>query len=414
MNKKTLLFSIFMCSLPVVQSCSSDADALDEADFVLPVAPASQEPDAAYYPKDDGAPALPREAADALAALMENIHPNMALEKGELQITDEQMAEIKTFVDTNLAKATVRETYLAVFNWLITNLTYVYQGTAYVDPYDVFINKRCVCQGYANLLKAMLLTQGIPTFTVNGYLGDIGAHAWAYTNLDGEWWVSDPTNGMHFRMSDLDNYRRKLIPLRTELTLFEDDYCTYNYTDGRLNVASVKPGTGDVLVVPFSAGGYRVTSFAPNTPLPENYKTVYLSACITDFGQSLNLTAGNTVNVENIFIDPANTEFEVYKGIVYRKYQDEPYFVPAGAHRVELRPMKCVGKNTLVDLPYVEEVVIADGTTEVESYAIENCPSLKRVYVPESVTVFPADAVYRCPADVEIIRGSTGIGHIRL
>ena len=414
MKKKTLLFTLAVCLLPLGQSCSSDADELAADIPVQPVAPAEQEADAAYYPKDDGAEALPYDPAEALSILMEFVHPNQALEMGELNITETQLAEIKDFVDKNLAKSTTQATYQAIFRWVVANCKWSPEGAIYVDPYDVFINRTCVCQGFANLLKTMLITQNIPCCTVNGYLNGAG-HAWNYVNIDGEWWVSDPTNNQYYLMSNLNAYRSVLMPLRTDIdSFFEDAHCAYGFQNGRLTVVSVKPGEDEVLVVPFSAGGYRVTSFSPLVELPANYKTVYLSSCISDFGQYVHSTAEKLQHVENVYIDPANPAYEVYKGVVYQRYQDAPYLIPGGMRRVELRVMKCMEKNTIYNLPNVEEIVIADGTEEVEAYAIENCPLLKRVYVPESVKVFPDNAVYGCPADVEIIRGSTGIGHIRL
>ena len=79
-----------------------------------------------------------------------------------------------------------------------------------------------------------------------------------------------------------------------------------------------------------------------------------------------------------------------------------------------LKPMKVIGKNTVYDLPQLEEIVLSEGTTTVEDYAFESCPSLKRVYVPQSVTNFSKDAIYRCSDDVEILRVSTGIHHVTM
>ena len=78
------------------------------------------------------------------------------------------------------------------------------------------------------------------------------------------------------------------------------------------------------------------------------------------------------------------------------------------------KPKQVIGKNTVYDLPNLEEIVISEGTTTVEDYAFESCPSLKRVYVPQSVTNFSKDALYRCPDDVEILRVSTGIHHVTM
>ncbi len=100
--------------------------------------------------------------------------------------------------------------------------------------------------------------------------------------------------------------------------------------------------------------------------------------------------------------------------MVYGRYQQAPYYIPAGMKRVELRLLEKVEKNTIYNLPYVEEIVFAEGTKYLEAYAIENCPRLKRVYVPETVTVIEENAIYRCPSDVEIVRGITGIHNVQM
>ena len=58
------------------------------------------------------------------------------------------------------------------------------------------------CQGYANLLRTMCHTQGIPAFNANGELVPLGGHAWDYVCADSVWYVSDPTNNAQYKMAD--------------------------------------------------------------------------------------------------------------------------------------------------------------------------------------------------------------------
>ncbi len=372
---------------------------------------------AAPFPEDDGSKNLasPVSAVSALKQLVDKMDRNRALEMGETEITDEEFAEIKKFVDENLAGEDGAETYKNIFNWIRENIKYAWSGTpAYLKPYEVFTHKTCVCQGYANLLKTMMITQGYPAFIANGWLADIGGHAWNYVYDGKKWIVSDPTNGNQFNMSATSSYSSRLIPSRADLNLFEDDTFAYGFEEGHVNINEVKAGAPDELTIPFGVSGFRISQFAPNKPVPENVRSVSFGKYIRTLGQYPSMLAANVPNLEEVAIDPSNSYLKSYKGIVYQGNSSViPYFIPPAMTRVELKPMKTMGKNVIYDLANVEEIVIAEGTEVIESYAIENCPKLRRVYVPEAAEM-QENALYRCPKDVEIIRVATGIKDIRM
>lgn len=366
------------------------------------------------FPEPDASVAFGSNTAQAVWQILQKVDPKQATVMGETQISDAQYAEIKTFVDANLKDETDYKTYLNIFQWIVKNVTYAGNGDAYLAPYDVFKYKRCICQGYANLLKTMCLTQGIPCFVANGWLSTIGGHAWNYVYAGGDWYVSDPTNDHYYKAANVDAYKNELIPLRMDFSLFEDDACVYNFLNGALNVSEVKNTDASVVTIPYSINGLRVTSFQPNVKLPENVSTLIIGANISTFGDSpssLNWACGN---LEEVVVDPRNNDFDSYKGVVYLRANDAyPYFIPAGIRRIELRPMKVMDKNVITMLDKLEEIVIADGTERVEDYAVENCPNLKRVYVPSSVTYISSDAFSKC-GNYEIIRTTTGIHNVRL
>lgn len=370
------------------------------------------------YPQPDGSVALSTDPATAVWQLMQKADPNQALQVGETDITDAEMAEIKQFVDQNLKEEGQYKTYLNIFEWIVKNMTYAWSGEAYLRPYDVFKYKRCVCQGYANLLKVMCISQGIPCAVANGWLGYgdgniIGGHAWNYVYADGDWYVSDPTNNQEFKGSDVTGYQKKLIPIRLDFTLFEDDQFTYNYQNSQLNVCSVKPTTSSSITVPYGAGGIRITSFQPQTTIPASITQLNVGANITSFGDNPSSLERICPNIEEVNIDPTNKELESYKGVVYRLGDEYPYYIPAGIRRIELRPMEIMDKNVISFLPNLEEVVVADGTKRIEEYAIEQCPNLKRVIVPASVEYISPQAFVDC-GNVEVVRTSTGIHEVRM
>lgn len=366
------------------------------------------------FPEPDTSVTFGSNTAQAVWQILQKVDPKQATVMGETQISDVQYAEIKAFVDAELKDETDYKTYHNIFQWIVKNVSYAYSGDAYLNPYDVFKYKRCVCQGYANLLKTMCLTQDIPCFVANGWLSTIGGHAWNYVYVDGDWYVSDATNNCEYKAADIDGYKNQLIPLRIDFSFFEDGVCVYNFQDGALNVSEVKTSDASFVTIPYSINGLRVTSFQPNANLPENASTLIVGANISSFGD--NPTSLNSVcaNIEEIVIDPRNETFVSYKGVVYQRANDSyPYFIPAGIRRIELRPMKVMDKNVITMLDKLEEIVIADGTERIEDDAVENCPNLKRVYVPSSVTYISPNAFSRC-GNYELIRTTTGIHDVKL
>ncbi len=366
------------------------------------------------FPKPDGAQALSANGSQAVWQILQKVNPKQALEMGETEITDAQFAEIKDFVDKNLKDEGEYKTYRNIFNWITKNMSYAWSEPSYLLPYEVFKNKRCVCQGYANLLKTMLLTQGIPCFIANGWLNPIGGHAWNYVYADGQWYVSDPTNNAEYKASNLSSYQETLVPIRMDFTLFEDDHFTYSYLNSRLNVQSIKSTTDESVMVPYSINGLQVSSFQPTEKIPDCITQLIVGRNITTFGDNPENLIQKCPYLEEVQVDPQNTELESYKGVVYYKGQEYPYYVPSGIRRVELRAMETISKNTLYYLNQLEEIVVAEGTKRIEDYAIERCPNLKRVYVTSTVTYISPQAISECGNDYEIVRTTTGIHEVTI
>lgn len=69
----------------------------------------------------------------------------------------------------------------AIHRWVAQNITYDYEyfrrekDSTWSKPEDVLEHRPAVCDGYANLTKALLQTQGIPAVYVHGSAG--GGHA---------------------------------------------------------------------------------------------------------------------------------------------------------------------------------------------------------------------------------------------
>ena len=375
-------------------------------------APAFAEPDKST--KLTGTP------AENLKAIFEAKGPSIITDLGrmnkvgnEYYIADDEYEEIAEFTTTLVkGKTSQTEQYREIFRWIVSHVKY---GQGDNAPYAVFTNKLCVCQGYANLLTVMCHTQGIPTVVVNGYGWGMG-HAWAYTCTDGKWEVSDPTNSASYPMSDINSYSH-LDPAEADVDIFTDDCATYRYYNFQINVHEVTT-TENPLIIPYSAGGFVITSFNPSVDLPEAITDVYVGENITTFGETYNMGLNDHgKSLQAIHVDENNPSLMSHKGVVYRKNGDEAqlYYIPGNMRFIELMPMEVVEKNTIYNHYGVEEIYFPKGTKMIESYAIENCPKLECVYIPED-TEISDDILYNCPSDVEIIRGSvpSSVKHVTM
>ena len=358
--------------------------------------------------------------SENLKALFEATGPKIITSMGRMNITETQYQEIAEYTTNYIVagKTSQAAKHKAIFEWLTKNITY---GQSDPDPYPVFKNKKCVCQGYANLLTVMCHTQSIPAVVVNGYLngyGVYGGHAWNYVCPDGLWMVSDPTNGGYWDMSNVNAYTH-LSPSEADVDIFTDDYATYRYYNYSLNVNEVKNTGSNVLVVPYSVGGFVISSFIPSVDLPESLKEIYLGENITTLGESYNMslsTSNYGKNLQAIYVDKNNPALLDHKGVVYRKNGDQAqlYYIPGGMEFIELIPMEVVEKNTIYNHYTVKVIYFPAGTKRIEDSAIENCPNLERVYIPDDA-VMDSNALYNCPQNVEIVRGvPSGIKHVTI
>lgn len=410
--KKYLHLALVLGASSVFAACSSD----EMENTTICVHPgADVKFSQSLFPEEGSAKLVPSNGAQALNLFLQSKDFKMenALRLTKNHITEDEWNEIKDYVDKNLRGDTELATYQKIFKWCVDSLHYTYDDNA-LEPYEVFKKRRCVCQGYANLCKTMLLTQGIPAFGANGMFSTQGAHAWLYAYVDKKWRVSDPTNNHWYNMSDLSKYKDQLIIRESEIELFEDDNFGYNYSQNYLNVCRVKKCDGEALTVPFSVAGYKISMFNPTGKLPENVRQIYFGSNIRSLGEQGEPLFGKDQNVEEAYVASTNMYLSSENGVVYRGKGTNIYYIPGGIHRLVLRPKQVIEKNTVYDKSEVEEIVLGEGTETVEDYAFESLPKLKRVYVPESVKNFSENALYRCPADVEIIRTSTGIHPVEM
>lgn len=409
--KKILLLSI-VSAVFALGSCSSD----EEQELQTPsVSVDNNEATRAQFAEDDGKKVLSGapyvQARNLINKLQADYIAEMTDTLGRANITPGQYAEIQEFTEKLVAGLTTqKDKYTRCFNWIVQNVKYEYTDN---DPYAVFKNLTGVCQGYANLLFIMLHSIDIPAFVCNGILNPIGGHAWNYVYCDGKWYVSDPTNNGSWIMAATSSYSH-LLPSSFDVVLAKNNGVWFNYTEYNLNICSVESDDA-VFIVPFSALGYQVTSFSPTVPLNPNIKQINIGKNIKSLGEGYIGLSYNAPNVEYVEVDPENTTFASYLGVVYRKNGSEFQltYIPAAMKCVELMPMETMYKNTIYNHNGVETLIIAPGTKKIEPWGVEKCPKLKIAYVPED-TEIANNAFTGVHPDFQIIRGDyTNIPEIR-
>lgn len=370
-------------------------------------------------PPQEGILVLSGTPAHKLGQLLQRVDPALCMTWGKhyMAITDEQKAEIADFTASLMADkgtTTERQKFDCIFEWVTANIKYENQNGSegggslledYNAPYNVFKNRKAICQGFANLTRLMCILQGIPSVAANGSLADFGGHAWLYCLVEGKWIVSDPTNNANYEMDDWKSHEDWLMPTMADIDFASEDGFVCNFYEEAYNLRAVMTESTSV-TIPENVGGVRLTGFNPDT-LAVPIEEIHIGANITSLGYSrLGLKhAGSRIRA--VTVDENNPALETYKGVVYRKYVEKsyiPYYTPARIEEVTLRPMQVMEKNIVTDLHALKRLYVADGTVTIEDWAVENCPVLEEIHLPASVTNIAKDAFTQgVPADVKII-----------
>lgn len=377
----------------------------------------------ASFSQPDGSKELTGTDYVKFNTLIQAVDPQRALNRTMLDITDEQFEEIKAAADKQCNGLTSVGDKITTLNKWVHN--YVTYSEGDNNAYQVFKTHKGVCQGYSNLLKAALISQGIPCVGVNGWYVTYNAyygHAWTYacdtSKGTAQWYICDPTNSST-RYTMGSSSASHLQPEMADIVLFEDEQFEYKWQYKGFNISRVKYSDAD-LVLPYGAGGFRLTMFNPEVAIPAEVENIYIGSNITSLGEDYNIIGLNAYPAQDqmCYVDTKNKEIGSANGVVYRKnYVGELtsiYYIPALMTTITLLPIEKVEKNTIINQKGVTEIVFPEGTKVLESYAIESCPNLQTVYVPKGCKLEP-NAIYMCPNDVQVVEGTpTGIHDVRI
>ncbi len=130
----------------------------------------------------------------------------------------------------------------AIYDYICQNVEYDYDHLNNDDyllqytSYAALVNKKAVCQGYANLFYQMCLAAGVTNVRVddgNAYGGSTsGGHAWNLIKMGNKWYYADPTWDAGYSFGQYEYLLRGKTFFNQEHTSCNDVY------EEKLNIAS--------------------------------------------------------------------------------------------------------------------------------------------------------------------------------
>lgn len=341
-------------------------------------------------------------------------------------VTQAELEEIKALSDEIVKnQKTEYDKYNSIFKWIVNNIKYGWvhseNGIDSNRPSQVLKNRKCVCQGYANLLKVMCYTQNIQAIVASGgcyHNGRwLGEHAWNYVYVNEHWIVSDPTWHRQFDMkNDFKKHKELLKASRLVTRLYHNNDFNIGYKNSELTVTELynsRPKNKTIAkrsFIPYSWKKFRVTSFDPDKPIPSIIQELVLGENIISFGNIIGNSSG-LINsnygkdIKKIFIVPNNPKYEAIDGIIYDKTVEKsnrwPVFIMDYVVDVNVMYGEYFGKNVIVNKPNLKSIYFPDSSKDIEDYAVENCPKLTRVSLPKNCKT-SKNAFYNCNPALKI------------
>ena len=281
----------------------------------------------------------------------------------DIDITNSELNEIKEYFEKeniiNLNN-TKKQNHENLYRWIKNNISYNLSSNR---PYDVFINRSGVCEGFSQLYKVLCYLCDISNVIVNGKMNGIG-HAWNYIYLD-KWYEIDITNSIYDDIfkNDISHYEDEyLTPY-----LYKDNDFIYYYSNG----LAIKPINSNNKLKE-SINGLEITSLGQYLPhLLNNYQ----NDNIKSLEISLNIT-----NVSKSYFDSfPNLELLLGNNCINGIYDDNNlFYIPKNIKKIIINK-EVITKEMINNLPNLEEIVFLDNVKRVDSDAIIMCNNLRKV-----------------------------------
>lgn len=362
--------------------------------------------------------------------LQNYVDPTCHLDKYEL--TESEEAELLSVAESATAECTSDyEKISAITEFVAKEIYYDYDyyedrtTTLFYEPYEVWTNKRTVCEGYARLAKEFLNLLNIPCMCVlaanhkYNCAYDADNDRWIY--LDTTWCSGNIYEYGEFekgayKASRFDMSLETLSSLKNhevyELTGIVTDNIKYvietpktatdwsNLDEWQVCVAGVTDDFNSAVVdIPGSFDGLDVTTI--------NESAFYGCSTITDVTipegiQSIKYRAfGNCTGLASVVIPESVTSMgnSIFRGCTSLSSVTLPEGITS------------IGTHFFRDCASLEGVTLPKGITTISNYAFCGCTNLASISLPEKVTEIGSYAFRECTklASLEIPEGVTSI-----
>jgi len=145
----------------------------------------------------------------SLLAQNKTINEFVAIDKKALQLPESQTKttdNISDYIKANFK--TDKEKSRAIFIWIASNIKYDIENMFAINFYEKesdkilkpLLTRKGICENYAALFKDICIKSGIKSYIIEGYTKQNGftsyiPHAWCAAQIDGIWYLFDPTWG---------------------------------------------------------------------------------------------------------------------------------------------------------------------------------------------------------------------------
>jgi transglutaminase-like putative cysteine protease len=201
--------------------------------------------------------------------LEHGLKPNPVADSAAEEMYEDAKEILRSIINDDM---TEYEKVLAIYEWLINNVTYDYEVLDLLATEDwgnynafylegVFTDKQAVCDGIAKAFVVLCQIEGISSVRITGDVEGSGGHAWNKVKIDGQWYVVDATWGNtglsnssqelmdyeHLLISDelkesynciAENYIYDSISACGNYNYYEKNYFVYEYTTYDYNIES--------------------------------------------------------------------------------------------------------------------------------------------------------------------------------
>lgn len=306
------------------------------------------------------------------------------------QFTDEEKAEMKTYIETNIVTNQMSDYQKAkaIFDWIVNNVRYA-NVTESISalPYRVFKEKVAVCGGYSNLYKAMLNLVDIPAVVTIG-VTDEGAHAWNAIYADSKWFFVDTTWGKSENMEWFDlpdgEFERTHTVQKVESATVESDGLIIGYDGGVAVVGVADEAITEVTI--------------PDTFRDFELRVVSYQLFNSDYGvQILNVnknvvwidTQQNSKTLKAINVSSENVNYASIDGVLYTKDMSRILIYPQGKTSETYTLPKEVGEFHFKDVlenDYLANIEVENGNKYYSSVngLVYNLDKSELLYVPSA------------------------------